>query len=249
MITTSKKINYFYIDESGSINNDSDIFIHGCIKTDSPNTISTALEKLKKELIDSLYYEEFAERIKKEGFHATENNMDMRADVYKLLPLLDYRSYFVILNKKTDYFKSLQNKEEHEIFSFCLRKLLMDRIIKNKGDKNIFIFETIKISKKPLITILKEIFDNLDKDHDCEYKIVGKDELNMGIIDYLNFVFHHLLTSEKIMNRMKQNFDILAPKIAVINLLHSNIYLSRKKKAEFQINLDNLNKQFSEQPR
>ena len=125
----------------------------------------------------------------------------------------------------------------------------MDRIIKNKGAKNIFIFETIKISKKPLNTILEEIFKTLDKSHDCEYKIVGKDELNMGIIDYLNFVFFHLLTKEKIMERMKQNFDILAPKIAVINFLHSNVYLSRKKKPEFQVNFDNLNKEFSERSR
>ncbi|WP_405603887.1 DUF3800 domain-containing protein [Polaribacter sp. Asnod1-A03] len=249
MKTTSKKTNYFYIDESGSIGNNSKIFIHGCIKTDSPNTISNALEKLKSELIDNLYYQEFSERIKKEGFHATENNMDMRADVYKLLPLLDYRSYFVILNKETEYFKNLENKEEFEIFSFSLRKLLMDRIIKNKGDKNIFIFETIKISKKPLNLILEEIFKTLDKSHDCEYQIVGKDELNMGIIDYLNFVFYHLLTKDKIMERMKQNFDILAPKIAVINFLHTNVYLSRKKKQEFQVSFDNLNKEFSERSR
>ena len=109
-MTEIKKVNYFYIDESGSINNDSSVFIHGCIKTDSPNTISEALKKLKEDLEDSLYYNEFSKRIKTEGFHATENNIDMRADVYKLLPLLDYRSYFVILNKETDYFKELKKK-------------------------------------------------------------------------------------------------------------------------------------------
>jgi hypothetical protein len=63
-----KKVNYFYIDESGSISNDSNIFIHGCIKTDSPITITDSLLKLKKELRNSLYYDEFRHKIVKQGF-------------------------------------------------------------------------------------------------------------------------------------------------------------------------------------
>lgn len=238
-----KKTNYFYIDESGGINNNSDIFIHGCIKTDRPDTISAALNKLKSELLDEIYYQEFYDRILKEGFHATENNFDMRADVYKLLPLLEYRAYVVLFNKKTRYFKELlQNKEEHEIFKFSLTTLLKDRLIKNKNDRNIFLFERIKISKKSLDTILSEIFDNLGHEFDCEYKIVGKDEENMGVVDYLNFIFNHLLCEPSPMKRMKQNFDLIAPKIGVINIVHNNVFLSRKKPKHLQINLENLYK-------
>jgi hypothetical protein len=54
----AKKTNYFYIDESGSINNDSKIFIHGCIKTDSPIALTTALTELKQQLLDTLYYDD-----------------------------------------------------------------------------------------------------------------------------------------------------------------------------------------------
>jgi hypothetical protein len=229
-MTKSKKTNYFYIDESGSISNNSKVFIHGCIKTDTPQTITVALDKLKQELLDSLYYDEFSSRIKKEGFHATENNFDMRADFYKLLPLLDYRSYFVIFNKHTDYFNKLnEENEEHKIFAFSIRKLLRDRIERNKGDKNIFFFETIKISKKSLKSVLTDFFNSIDKKYDCEFRIVGKEEENMGVVDYLNFIFYHLLSEDEPMPRMKMNFHLVAPKIGVINILHKNVYLSRKK--------------------
>jgi len=240
-MTEIKKVNYFYIDESGSINNDSSVFIHGCIKTDSPNTISEALKKLKEDLEDSLYYNEFSKRIKTEGFHATENNIDMRADVYKLLPLLDYRSYFVILNKETDYFKELKKKsEEHEIFYLTLKRLLHDRIVRNKDAKNIFIFETIQISQKSLNSILIDFFSEYDGSYDCEYYIVGKEEENMGVIDYLNFIFNKVLEDVKPMKRMFQNFDLVAPKIGVICIVNKNVYLSRKKKTKYKVTLNNL---------
>ena len=70
MKTAIKKTNYFYIDESGGISNDSKLFIHGCIRTDSPNSISDALLKLKQEILDNVYYENLVDQIKKQGFHA-----------------------------------------------------------------------------------------------------------------------------------------------------------------------------------
>lgn len=242
-----KKTNYFYIDESGGINNESNVFIHGCIKTDSPKTISEALSKLKNELLNSIYYDQFIDRIKQEGFHATENNIDMRADVYKLIPLLEYRAYFVIINKETEYFRKLKARlEEHEIFALSLRKLILDRIISNRKDKNIFYFEGINISKRPLSSILKEITKTLDASYDCEFIIVGKEEENLGVIDYLNFIFYQLLSTHNPnpFPRMKFNFDLVSTKIALIVIKNNNVYLSRKKKQSHQINLVNLMREF-----
>lgn len=240
-----KKTNYFYIDESGNINNDSKVFIHGCIKTDSPNALSDALARLKEEFANSLYYSQFAERIKAEGLHATENNMDMRADVYKLLPLLDYRSYFVVVNKQTEFFDELKKThDEHEIFYKSLKKLLHDRIVKNKEGKNIFIFETIQISKKSLTAILTDFFSEYDSSYDCEFRIVGKEEENMGVIDYLNFIFNHILSEKSPMPRMFLNFDLIAPKIGVICIMNKNdVFLSRKSGLHHQVNSSNLLKE------
>ncbi len=242
---SEKKTNYFYIDESGNINNDSTIFLHGCIKTDTPTTISDALVKLKNQMSTEIYYEDFKKQILKKGFHATENSMDMRAELYKLLPLMNYRAYFVITNKNSDFFKKIMvTKDESDFFAYSLKKLLKDRLTANKNDKNIFYFETIQLKKKSLKTVLDDFFLNLDKSYDFEYHIVGKDEENLAIVDYLNFIFNHLLTSEEPIMRMKQNLKIISPKIAVVHLLHKNIFLSRQKGENFKVNLKNINENY-----
>ena len=239
-----RKTNYFYIDESGSISNNQSIFIHGCVKTDSPNSISDALDKIKSDWRQLLYYSELKEKICKEGFHAVENNLDMKADVYKILPLLNFRSYFVITNKNSDYFKNTMiSKDESDFFLISLKKLLHDRIISTKEDENIFYFETIKLSKKSLKQVIDTLFSQYPE-YNYEYKIVGKEEENLGIVDYLNYLFFHIFgdkkPNEKIMPRMLMNLDLVCPKIASINFLHKKIYLSRKKKAEFQVKLENI---------
>ena len=243
-----KKINYFYIDESGRISNNQSLFIHGCIKTDSPHTISDALDKIKSDWRKLLYYSDFKDKILKQGFHAVENNLDMKADVYKILPTLDYRSYFVITNKTSDYFKNIMiGKDESDFFAISLKKLLHDRIISTSNDKNIFYFENIKLRK----TNLKQIIENLFTqyiDYDYEYFIVGKEEENLGIIDYLNYLFFHIFgdkkNEDKPMPRMLMNLDLVSPKIALINFPHKNIFLSRKKKLSLQVTLDNILKNY-----
>ena len=100
------KTNYYYIDESGNISNNSEFFIHGCIKTDSPEIITDTLQKLKEKLGNDLYYEEIRESIIKKGFHATANSRDLQAELYKVLPLLNYRAYFAITKKDSTFFKN-----------------------------------------------------------------------------------------------------------------------------------------------
>ncbi|AQX10866.1 DUF3800 domain-containing protein [Elizabethkingia meningoseptica] len=240
-----KKTNYFYIDESGNINNNSNIFIHGCIKTDSPQTITDALVKLKTDIQSSIYYDDIKKIILKQGFHATENNMDIRAEVYKILPLLDYRAYFVITNKNTVFFKEkMKTMDESDFFAYSLKKLLKDRIEAHRYEKNIFIFETIELKRNSLSRVLTDFFSNYDKKIDCEFSIVGKEEENLAIVDYLNFLFYHIFSDDKPFPRMKLNFNLVAPKIALVNYSHKNLFFSRQKKEEFQVSLQNLQKNY-----
>lgn len=244
-----KKTNYFYIDEAGSLGNNSDVFIHGCIKTDTSIILEDALTELKNDLLDELYFEGLNERIKKEGFHAAANHPDVKAQVYKLLPHLDYRGYFVILDKTTAYYKKLkEQKKDYEIFEYTLHKLLKDRIIKNKADKNVFYFERINIKKKALSVILKDFFNSFDSSYDCEYHIVGKEVDNIAVIDYLNYILIKILKNLKMskdekklkVDRMKLNFNLINSKIGIINILHCNTFLSRKKGAGKSIEYENL---------
>jgi len=242
-----KKRNYFYIDESGSIGNDSPIFIHGCVGTDSPDTISNGLKRLKQEMLSSIYYEALRDRIMKDGFHAVANHPDMRADVCKLLPLLEYRAYFALVDKNSAYFKSLRTRyQEYEIFQFFVNKLIMDRLRGNVDATNIFYFEYIHVAKRSLDAILSDIFDRISNSYDCEYKIVAKeDEENMAVADYVNYIVYQVLSKLEPSERMQQNFNLIAPKIGLINILHRNVYLARKKRPDRRINLTNLKREFS----
>ncbi len=237
----NKKVNYFYIDESGNINNGSKIFILGCIKTDSPTSISDALKRLKSEMSSEIYYQKFKKQILENGFHATENTMDMRAELYKLLPLMNYRAYFVITNKDSIYFKdSMKTKDESEFYEYNLKKLLEDRISSHKNDRNIFFFETIQLKKKNLTKVLDDFFSIYDNEYDIEYTVVGKEEENLAIIDYLNFIFYDLLTKDKPFERMKLNLELVSPKIAIVNFLHKKIFLRRQKGEKLNVNLGNI---------
>jgi hypothetical protein len=241
-----KRTNYFYVDEAGHINNDSTVFIHGCIKTDVPDVITDALENLHEDIIENLYFDEDEDRIIKEGFHAVENHPDVRAKFYMLLPLLDYRAYFTVVDKKSNFFKNLKStKEDHEIFHYFLNKLLRDRLQKNKHDKNIFFFEDLEIEKKSLKQILQDIKDSLPPSYDCEFHIRGKELINLAVVDYLNYVLYSILSTPKSNDRMEKNFNLIAPKIGVINIMHKNVYLSRKNDDTLKVTLDNLKKEFS----
>ena len=84
-LETQKRCNYFFIDESGSIGGNSDLFIHGCIVTDVPNLIEEALNRLKCRISDNAYFEEFYSDFVEHGFHAVENHFDIRAAFYQEL--------------------------------------------------------------------------------------------------------------------------------------------------------------------
>src|SRR5690606_14194348 len=129
--------------------------------------------------------------------HAAANHPDIRAEFYRILFTLQYRAYFVMINKNSGYFKRLKSeKKEHEIFSFSLRRLLRDRIAKNCGDENIFLFERIDLSGRSLSKVLDDLFASIDGAGNCQYDIVDKKEENMAVIDYLNYTLFKVLTTK-----------------------------------------------------
>lgn len=237
----SRKTNYYYIDESGHVSNNSRVFLMGCIKTDNPIELERQINNLKEELLEDIYFNGTKEKFRKQGLHAVENHPDIRARIYGLLPLLNYRSYFVILDKTDAFFKEISKvMTPSEIYGFTLKKLLKDRIIRNKNDNNIFFFENIDL---PDIS-LKVIIDSFLKEYQnyrIEYYIVNKQNVILSVVDYLNYIFYNLLESNQFKERMKENFELMRPKIASIHLINKNVYLSRRN----EIDLDDLLKLFS----
>ncbi len=241
-----KKVNHFYIDEAGHVNNDSPIFLYGCIKTDTPEILQNAVQELKEELSEEVYFTHLRGEILSRNFHAVDDHFDVRAAFYKIIPLLNFRGYFIVINKSSEAFKNLKNTlKDYEIITLFLKKLLTPRVTSNKEDKNIFYFETLEIEEKSLNQILEEIFSTFTKDgYDVEYKIVGKENLTMGIVDYINYNLYQVLDITKSIDKKKdrnfQNFQILKEKIGLVNILDNDSFFSRSGNENLLIELDNL---------
>jgi len=224
----TRKTNYFYIDESGSINNNSNIFILGCIKTEAPQILLNSISRIEKLIKDDIYFEGERMKFDKNGFHAVENHPDIRTQLYRILPLLNYRSYFVYLNKKNKYFENLiQSYKPHQIYKVCVKHLLIDRLKKTKGDNNVLIFEELTFEDFSLDKLVKEFLNEIQMDN-IEYRIVSKSEKNLCLVDYLNYIFYCILNDPtKKFERMNQNFELIKPKIGSIKYINERKYFSR----------------------
>lgn len=230
-MATLKKTNFFYIDESGGILNDSQSFILGCIRTDTSDIISDKISKLLEEFENEIYFSSMIDQIKEQGFHAVDNHPDVRARFFAILPILNFRSFFSILNKSKSPLKELiDNKEEDKVYLLALDKLLKGRL-NNRFDNNIFIFEELQFKDRSQQKILDEYFSPYMKEGNIEYKIVGKEEANLAITDYMNYIFHTLLPAKELkkVQRMVDNFELIKPKIAFLNILHTDTFFSREK--------------------
>lgn len=233
------KENYFYIDESGGIDTNSNFFILGCYKTDTPELLRTSLNKLKNEILESPYFAPQRKKFQKEGFHACDNHPDIRAKFYNLVSTLNIRAYILLFDKRSEIFRSLKETiSSNEIYNICIQKLLKDRLIKNRQDRNHFIFEQygnkvnnwIENVNSVISTMVLDIDNNFNID--CQYDVVvhDKSDINLSIIDYLNYIFNHCFEQEKPWRRMFENFSIIEPKIGLIYKMDRDLFFDKNKR-------------------
>ncbi len=234
------KENYFYIDESGGIKNESKFFILGCYKTDTPEELRKSLEQLKNEILESPYFAPQRKNFLKQGIHACENHPDIRARIYNLISSLNIRAYVLLLDKRSEFFKNLisEGKTNIDVYNLCIYKLLKDRMIKNRLDKNYFIFEKFgnKINNwqnnihNVLLNINSEIFKSFGIDCHYEVLIHDKTDLNLSIIDYINYIFIHCFNNEKPWQRMIENYNIIEPKIGLVYKMDKDLFFDKNKR-------------------
>lgn len=241
------KTNYFYIDETGHINNDSSLFIYGCIKSDTPNLLEKALEELKETLVDDVLLKEFGERVKRNNFHATADHPSVMTEMFRLLPHLNFRAYFTVLLKKGDYYENLKStKEDNYIIEAMLNKIVVPRIKNKKNENYKFFFEELEVEKRSLKKILIEIFSKQKNENSIEYEIVSKENPNMPITDYVSFILNKILSSdEKIEEWVKNAFNVMKDKIALVHFQNDDTFLSRFGGTDEEINILNLRKKLA----
>lgn len=244
------KTYYYYIDESGNVNNDQPAFLYGCIRIDTPSFSANAIELLKEELKDDMWFFEFEEQIKK-GLHACENHFDVRTAFYRILPFLNFRAFFEVIYKKSQFFTDLKaEKKDYEIIAKMLKNLVNRMVLKDIKAKHIFYFEELEVQDKPLKNILEEIFKSYIG-IELEYHIVGKGNDNLSIVDYVNYSLFNIFV-EPDEKKFRKNtttikmFDVLKGKIGLVHIWNNNTFFSRKGKAEELIEIGNLRKVMTE---
>lgn len=221
---------HFYIDEAGHLNNNTSVFINGCIRTDAPLEIEANLTQFWNEIEDNIYFSSSIDKIKSQGLHAVENHPDVRAKIYSILPLMNFRSYFTIINKKSKWYQQISKKQKMEdIYLLTIKKIIKDRL-RQKNKKLIFNFEELSFPDESQTKLLDRFFNPYLGKVDLEYNIVTKESKLMSLTDYMNYIFFKLLDDpKKKEQRMIENFDLIAPKIALIHMVHNDQYLNRQK--------------------
>lgn len=233
---------YYYIDESGGIENDSEFFILGCYKTDTPEEIRSQVDTLYKEILNSPYFAiERKKFIKQKGFHACDNHPDIKSRFYNLISMLNIRCYVLLLKKDSDSFTRMkENNSATEIYNICIKKLLSDRLTKTRHDNNIVIFE--EYSSKPkkwqenietvVGEIAKEINDKFKTNISCSVEVHDKSDANLAVIDYINYIFVQLFEKKNLQQRIKENFIIIEPKVALVYKMDKDLFFDKNKRID-----------------
>jgi len=231
---------FYYIDEAGSLESNSDFFILGCYKTDTPEEIRLSINMLKEEILNSPYFAFERSKFIQQGFHACKNHFDIRARFYNLISTLNIRAYILILNKKSDFYKKLISNKNNptDIYNKCIEKLLRDRLIKNRNYKNNLIFEQygnkLKKWKKNIDSVISNIQyrinDTFGINLSYNIEIHNKSDINLSVIDYLNYLFIQFYENKKIKQRMIENFKIIEPKIALVYKMDKDKFYDKNKR-------------------
>lgn len=238
------KNTYYYIDEAGGIDTNSKFFILGCYKTDSPQDVCSALDSLKKEILNAPYFAYERNKFLKQGFHACDNHHDIKSRFYNLVSTLNVRFYVLLLKKDSVFFQKMKNDKltPTQIYNMCIIKLLSDRLTKTRNDHNIIIFEQygskptnwLKNVENELQQIDTKIEDKFGIKISYKVDVHDKSDLNLSVIDYINYLFVQFFEKENVLNRMSENFSILEPKIALIYKMDKDLFYDKNKR--FNIN-------------
>ncbi len=245
MNTDLKKTIYYYIDESGNLDNkcskDDRFFIMGCCITDNPEEIRSELENLRTSILESPYFAPNISKFKKEGFHATTNHFDIRTKYYEILYRFNYRYYCVIIDKAYDKYKDLISKGE-DAYYHILYNLLLKRIEDHRCDNNIIILEnyssrSIEMHQRNCEAVLSAIEKEVSACHQeisihFDVEVHTKEDIILSLVDYATYPINQMLL-EKTPQKMEENVALIQPKIGLIHNLFARKFYSRTKKVNF----------------
>ncbi len=243
---------YYYIDETGTIDVSEGVFILGCAVTSNLVSILEAIQGLNDELINSQFYSRHWKNLKKEGFHASTNHIDIYSRFVNLIPTLNFRSYFIVYDKThPDYLSQLNKTGPSIMYDQALFKLLKDRLLKQKFSKHNIIIEQ-NLAKQTTTSFLNRVTEidkiiaqiqdwmqtkgylkSSEKIH-FTVELATKENKCLSLIDYLLHILGQVYVGnieKKYLPYMRENLRLIEPTIASIHDVFNNLYISPRKQS------------------
>lgn len=232
-----KRTHNYYIDESGDLNEKgSSFFFVGCVIIDDSDFNSSLLEKLRYEIDHNPV---FANYSMKNGFHACENHPEVYNKYMELIYSLDFRAYILMIDKKTDYFEGLASDlSKQDIYNKSVFQLLYGRLMKRCLDKNILFFEgqgnkrvsEAREKESLILNINKTLLSNhkIKENIDFEVNIIGKEDINISLIDYVLHITHRYYRGDN-GDHIQKNFVLIKQKIGLLIDVSNKKYISLRR--------------------
>lgn len=228
------KENYFLVDESGNLNNNSKVFVLGCVITDDEVTLRYNIQNFLNGIKNDIYLSRYWKQIDKDGLHACSNHPDIYSRFVQLLNQLNFRAYFVVVDKTSTFFKEKKVAiDSLQFYDECIYILLKDRLVKRKLDSNNIVFEqntskstpdAIKKRTQEIAGVIRNIQlalieeGHISKDLIYQVKLVDKSDILISVVDYMNHIVSKIYEGRngKRETNMLLNYQLIEPKIGCI---------------------------------
>jgi hypothetical protein len=214
------EINYYFVDESGDpafynkngtliVGNEgcSKILIMGFVESKNPKQIRTALDNLRKELLNDPYLLGIPSIEKtKKVFHAKDDCPEVRQAVFKKLLELDFKAQFVVARKIEQVFRKRFNCNENKFYDHLISSLFQNVLHRYSNNRIIFAVRGSKNRQQPLNQAIIKAASTFEKKWNAsifkkiEIDITAQSLLGepcLQVIDYLNWAVYRAFTKKE----------------------------------------------------
>lgn len=225
---------YLFVDESGF--DETSLSMLGCIISDDAEGLREKIESLKEDVLHNPRYYDISKSFTKNGFHHSENPLEIQREFISLLNVLTFQAYICFIDEPQ------LKKKGNDLYDILFSRLLSDRLKDYKDESITICFEQHGGKPEKRLSELKSIalrmvtenkkYYQVSQDSQLRVMYGGKDEPCFAITDYILAIFREYYKKRQCGitkgSFQKRDFDNVRSKIRLIHDYKENIFYSRK---------------------
>lgn len=203
------KTTYFFVDEAGDpifynkygkyivgAEGCSKILLVGFIRTQDPESLRKALQKLKADIAGDEYLKEIPSLNKSlRYFHAKDDCPEVREKVYKVIKELDFKTELIVGRKIQELFMKKHRRSENIFYDDLVAKLFQNKLHTSVQNKIYYAVRGNKIRQEPITDAIQTAVNTFESK--WKTKITSEiyiqaqtlsGEPCLQIADYMNWV-------------------------------------------------------------